>query len=297
MWFMFLTFNRPDMTKENKVGYLKVKVDLLVPNDVFTATSLATPAIVAKQQQNVSSVGMIKMKSSVMDSKYALTPMVLTRRLPKIGLSGRRKRRVNAFALKRKQHIFFPEARQLVKAKSSSTVFSLSLSFANTISERKSVKSVVCQTDLTWVSSDTPMQTVSFSVVTISIRPGLCRPVPSLPPGSQARLRPTPGNCGQEVWVSRCRAHFFLQVPDLTPGIGSGSSSKPRAPTDGARSGTSAPRRRALGCGVKVAGAWVNAAEFSKPAAPCPTSQTTDTPKKKGGGNRPPKGQIWILGG
>ena len=29
---LFLTFNRPDMPKEIKVGYLKVKVDLLVPN-------------------------------------------------------------------------------------------------------------------------------------------------------------------------------------------------------------------------------------------------------------------------
>ena len=31
--------------------------------------------------------------------------------------------------------------------------------------------------------------------------------------------------------------------------------------------------------------------EFSKPAASCPTSKTTNTPKKKGGDNRPPKGQ------
>ena len=29
---LFLTFNRPDMPKETKVGYLKVKVDLFVPN-------------------------------------------------------------------------------------------------------------------------------------------------------------------------------------------------------------------------------------------------------------------------
>ena len=29
---LFLTFNRPDMPKEIRVGYLKVKVDLLVPN-------------------------------------------------------------------------------------------------------------------------------------------------------------------------------------------------------------------------------------------------------------------------
>ena len=40
-----------------------------------------------------------------------------------------------------------------------------------------------------------------------------------------------------------------------------------------------------------MVGAWVNAAEFSKLAASCPISKTIDTPKKKGGGNRPSKGQ------
>ena len=29
---LFLTFNRPDMPKELRVGYLKVKVDLFIPN-------------------------------------------------------------------------------------------------------------------------------------------------------------------------------------------------------------------------------------------------------------------------
>ena len=31
---LFLTFNRPDIPKEIVVGYLKVKVDLFVPNEV-----------------------------------------------------------------------------------------------------------------------------------------------------------------------------------------------------------------------------------------------------------------------
>ena len=42
---------------------------------------------------------------------------------------------------------------------------------------------------------------------------------------------------------------------------------------------------------MKVAGAWVHAAELLKPAASRPNSETTTSPKKKGGGNRPPKGQ------
>ena len=80
--------------------------------------------------------------------------------------------------------------------------------------------------------------------------------------------------------------------PDFDPGgLVSRSSSEPRVPTDGARSRTSAPRRKAIAGRVKVAGAWVHAAEFLKPAASHPNSKTTNSPKKKGGGNRPPKGQ------
>ena len=77
----------------------------------------------------------------------------------------------------------------------------------------------------------------------------------------------------------------------LTPGAGSRSSSEPRVPTDGARSRTSAPRRKAIAGKVKVAGAWVQTAELLKLAVSRPDSKTTNSPKNKGGGNRPPKGQ------
>ena len=77
----------------------------------------------------------------------------------------------------------------------------------------------------------------------------------------------------------------------VTPGAGSRSSSEPRVPTDGARSRTSAPRRKAFAAKVKVAGVWVHAAELSKPAVSRPDSPNTNSPKNKGGGNRPPKGQ------
>ena len=42
---------------------------------------------------------------------------------------------------------------------------------------------------------------------------------------------------------------------------------------------------------MKVAGAWVHAAELLKPAASRPDSKTTNSPKNKGGGNRPPTGK------
>ena len=40
-----------------------------------------------------------------------------------------------------------------------------------------------------------------------------------------------------------------------------------------------------------MTGAWIDAAELLKPAASRPYSQNTNNPKKKGSGNRPPKGQ------
>ena len=77
----------------------------------------------------------------------------------------------------------------------------------------------------------------------------------------------------------------------LTPRAGSRSSSEPRVPTDDAKSRTSAPRRKAIAGKVKVAWALAHAAELLKPAASRPNSQNTNSPKKTGGGNRPPKGQ------
>ena len=67
---------------------------------------------------------------------------------------------------RRKTHLL-PEAWQLVEEKSSSSGFTSSLSFADMVNKKESVKSVVCQTDLTWVSSDAPVQTVR-SVVYVS---------------------------------------------------------------------------------------------------------------------------------
>ena len=72
----------------------------------------------------------------------------------------------------------------------------------------------------------------------------------------------------------------------LTQRAGSRSSSEPGAPTDGARSRTSASRRKAVAGTVKIAGAWVHALEFQKPLASCPTAKPTGTPEKKGNGDR-----------
>ena len=151
--------------------------------------------------------------------------------------------------------------------------------------------------DLMWVSSDTSIQSVP-SVVYVSDCPG------SLSTGTQA----SSGKSGPASTDAQALCESALQADKssgspgagpsaspmhqtLTPGAGSRSSSEPRVPTNGARSRTTAPRRKALAAKVNVAGAWVHAAELLKPAASRPNSKKTNSPKEKGGGNRPPKGQ------
>ena len=195
------------------------------------------------------------------------------------------------------KRISFPEARQLVEATFPSNGLTAAISFADVVNRIKSVKFVVSQTDLTWVSSDTPVQTV-HSVVHVSGGPG------SVSTGTQASsgmsgpastdalalcesaLKADKGSGSPGAGTSASPKH-----QTLTPGAGSRSSCEPRIPTDGARLRTSAPRHKAIAGKVKVAGAWVHAAELLKPAASRPNSKNTNSPKKKGSGNRSPKGQ------
>ena len=159
------------------------------------------------------------------------------------------------------------------------------------------VKSVVCQTDLKWLSSDTPVQTV-HSVVLVSGGPR------SVSTGTQA----SSGKSGPALADARALCESALKADNsfgspgagssaypkhqtLALGAGSGSSSEPRVPTDGARSRTSAPRRKAIAGKVKVAGAWVHATELKNPVASRPSAKATSTCKKTGSGDRKPKGQ------
>ena len=194
------------------------------------------------------------------------------------------------------KHISFPEARQLVEATFPSNGFTAAVSFADVVNKKKLVKSVVCQTDLTWVSSDTPEQTV-HSVALISGCPG------SVSTGTQA----SSGKSGPASADARALRESALQADNssgspgagpsaspkhqtLTPGAGSVSISEPRVPTDGARSGTSAPRRTAIAGKVKVAGAWVHAADFQKPVGSRPSAKATSISRKKGSGDRQARG-------
>ena len=114
------------------------------------------------------------------------------------------------------KRISFPEARELVEAKMPSTL-SHTLSFSDVVNRKNPVKSVVCHTEQTWVSWDTPVQTVR-SVVCVSGGPG------SVSTGTQAPS----GKSGPASADARALCESALQVDKRSGSCGAGSNSSLR---------------------------------------------------------------------
>ena len=156
----FLTFNRPDMPKEIKVGYLKVKVDLFVPNPLqcFNCNKFGHISQRCKTTAKCQRCGKDK------HEEQCNGPQICTNRNGPYAASVKEcpvwKKEKEIQRIRVEKRISFPEARQLVGVKFPSTTLTSAASFADVLNRKKSVKSVVCQTELTWVSSDTPVQTV-----------------------------------------------------------------------------------------------------------------------------------------
>uniref|UniRef100_UPI003AF53F94 hypothetical protein n=1 Tax=Thiolapillus sp. TaxID=2017437 RepID=UPI003AF53F94 len=294
---LFLTFNRPDVPKEIVVGYLKVKVELFVPNPLrcFNCNKFGHTSQRCRTTAKCQRCGKDK------HEEQCEGPLICSNCKGPHAVSAKDcpvwKKEKEIQRIRVEKRISFPEARQLVEATFPSNGFIAAASFADVVNKKKVVKSVVCQTDLTWVSSDTPVQTVR-SVSLVPGGPG------SVSTGTQA----SSGKSGPASTDARALRESALQADKssgspgagpstspkhqtLTPGAGSRSSSEPRVPTTGARSRTTGTRRKALATKVKVAGAWVHAAELLKSAASRPNSKKSTNPKERGGGNRPPKGQ------
>ena len=114
---LFLTLNRPDLPQEIKVGYIRVKVEVFVPDalrcfncnrfDHTTVGCKTTAKCVrcAKEKHNV---------SNIMGLKLAPTAVVLSLLQPKIALSGRWRKTQR---IRVEESISFTETRQLVEAK------------------------------------------------------------------------------------------------------------------------------------------------------------------------------------
>ena len=155
------------MPKEIKVGYLKVKVDPFVPNPLrcFNCNKFGHTSQRCKTTVKCQRCGKDK------HEEQCDGPQICSNCNGPHAASAKECPEKEIQRIRVEKCIFFPEARQLVEATSPSTGFTSSLSFADVLNKKNLVKSVVCQTDLTWISSDTPVQTV-HSVALVSGGPG-----------------------------------------------------------------------------------------------------------------------------
>ena len=97
----------------------------------------------------------------MLDHRCALTARVLTHLSAKDCPVWQKEKEIPRLRIEKR--IPFPEARRLVESSLPSVLpASAAFSHSNIVS-RKRVQSVECQTDLSWVSSDNPIQAVSIS--------------------------------------------------------------------------------------------------------------------------------------
>ena len=233
------------MPKEIKVGYLKVKADLLVPNPLqcFNCNKFGHTCQCCKATGQCQCYGNDKH-----EEKCDRHPICSNCNGPhtvsaKDCLVWKKEKEIQRIHLEK--CISFPGARQLVDAKSPSTGFTSSLSFADMVNKNKSVKSGLSDgSDLGFFghpSSNCPFCCICFwwSRIGIDRYPGFLQEVRAgfgRRPGT-ARVRVV---SGQEIWVSWCWTQFLFQASDFDPR--GWVKVQFRTLTDGARLGISAPR-------------------------------------------------------
>ena len=208
--------------KKIKVEYLTVKVDLFVPNPLrcFNCNKFGPTNQCCKTRAKCQRCGKDKLEEQCDGSQICSNckgPHAASAKDCPVWKTEKEIQRIRV-----EKHISFPEARQLVEAKFPSATLTSSISFADVLKRNKSVKSVVCQTELTWVSSDTLVQTV-HSVCFWRSRIGIYRYQGFLREDGAGFVR-RPGTVrvrdasGQEFSVSQCWTQFFLQAPYFDPG-------------------------------------------------------------------------------
>ena len=195
---LFLTFNRPDIPKEIKVGYLKVKVDLFVPNPLrcFNCNKFGHTSQRCKTTAKCQRCGKDKHEEQCDGPQICSNcsgPHAASAKECPVWM---KEKEIQCICVEK--CISFPEARQLVEAKFPSTTLTAAVLFADVVDMKRLVKSVVCQTDFTRVCSDTPVQTV-HSVVHVSTGPGLVSTGTQASFGKSGQLQLTPGNCASPL--------------------------------------------------------------------------------------------------
>ena len=182
---LFLLFGSLELPKEITVGYLKVKVSLFIPNPMrcFNCNKFGHTNQRCKVAANCPGCRKDKHEGQCDGPKLCSNcngPHASSAKDCPVWQKEKEIQRVRV-----EKRISFPEARQLVEAKMP-TVISGGKSYAPAASTGKEMKTVECQTSLTWVFSEHQLKT-ALSSVRSSGGPG------SVSAGTQAssgRLRP-----------------------------------------------------------------------------------------------------------
>ena len=164
---LFLTFGSPELPKEITVGYLKVKVDLFVPNPMrcFNCNTFGHRCQRCKVAAKCTGCGKDKHEGQCEGPKLCSNcngPDASSAKDCPIWQKEKEIQRVRV-----EKRVSFPEARQLVEARMP-TVVSGGKTYAAAASTRRESKSVQCQTSLTCVffsfSSERPLRTTESNV-------------------------------------------------------------------------------------------------------------------------------------
>ena len=167
---LFLTFNTPDLPKEITVGYLKVKVALFVPNPMhsFNCNKSGHTNQSCKVAAKCPCCGKDRHEGRCEGPKLCSNCNGPHASSAKDCPVWQKEKEIQHVRVEKR--ISFPEARQLVEARTP-TVVSGGKTYAAAASTRRESKSVQCQTSLIWVFSDRPLRTTESNMHS-SGRPG-----------------------------------------------------------------------------------------------------------------------------
>ena len=248
---LFLTFGSPELPKEITVGYLKVKVDLFVPNPMrcFNCNKFGHTSQRYKVAAKCPDCGKDKHEGRCEGPRLCSNcngPHASSAKDCPVWQKEKESQRVRV-----EKRISFPEARQLVEAKMP-TVISGGKTYSAAASTRRESKSVECQTSLTFfflfLFQNVHLGRLSLMCVLLA-DPDRYRPALRLPPGSRGWYRPTPGFRASPLSVLRKRI-VVQPIPPKTASRGSANPHKMASkgsatPSKSASTGSAGPLKTA----------------------------------------------------
>ena len=291
---LFLTFNTPDLPKEITVGYLKVKVALLVPNPMhcFNCNKFGHTSQRCKVAAKCPDCGKHKHEGRCEGPKLCSNcngPHASSAKDCPVWQKEKEIQRVPV-----EKRISFPEVRQLLEAKMP-TVITGGKTYAAAASTRRESKSVQCQTSLTWVFSDRPLRTTESNVCSS----GGPRSVSTSTQASSRKSRTVSADARVPCESAKCSSETDRGSAD-PPKMASRGSANPHkmaskgsaAPSKSAHKGSTGPLKttaskddssssRCSPTKVRVDGVLVDVEGFSHPRRSTPSSRPQVPPKPK----------------